>query len=49
MVPQVAIVLGIQTRINLRVREPVGSRRDAAEHISRSDLARVQHAALRTR
>ena len=42
VVPQAAIVLGIQHRINLRVRERVQSLRDASERISRSDLARVE-------
>jgi ABC-type bacteriocin/lantibiotic exporter with double-glycine peptidase domain len=42
VVPQAAIVLGIQHRINLRARERVQSLRDASERISRSDLARIE-------
>ena len=42
MVPQAAIVLGIQSRINLRVRERVQALRDASDRISTSNLARVE-------
>ena len=42
VVPQAAIVLGIQSRINLRVRERVQALRDASDRISTSNLARVE-------
>ena len=42
VLPQAAIVLGIQSRINGRVRERVQALRDASDRISRSDLARVE-------
>lgn len=46
VVPQAAIVLSIQSRINLRVRERVQALRDASDRISRSDLARVEDEVL---
>ena len=46
VLPQAAIVLGIQKRINHRVRARVQSLRDASDRISRSDLARVEAAVL---
>ena len=42
VLPHAAIVLGIQSRINGRVRERVQALRDASDRISRSDLARVE-------
>jgi ABC-type bacteriocin/lantibiotic exporter with double-glycine peptidase domain len=42
VVPQAAIVVGVQNRINRRVRERVQSLRDASDGISASDLARVE-------
>jgi ABC-type bacteriocin/lantibiotic exporter with double-glycine peptidase domain len=44
--PQAVIVLGIQSRINRRVRERVQSLRDASDRISESDLARVEEEVL---
>ena len=46
VVPQAAIVLGVQSRINLRVRDRVQALRDASDRISRSDLAREEEAVL---
>jgi ABC-type bacteriocin/lantibiotic exporter with double-glycine peptidase domain len=46
VVPQAAIVVGIQSRINRRVRERVQSLRDASDRISASDLARVEDEVL---
>jgi ABC-type bacteriocin/lantibiotic exporter with double-glycine peptidase domain len=40
--PQVAIVVGVQSRINRRLRERVQAPRDASDRISASDLARVE-------
>lgn len=42
VIPQAAIVLAIQHRINGRVRERVQALRDASDRISRSDLDRVE-------
>ena len=42
VVPQAAIVITIQGRLNQRVRERVQSLRDASDRISDSDLARVE-------
>jgi ABC-type bacteriocin/lantibiotic exporter with double-glycine peptidase domain len=42
VVPQAAIVVGIQNRINRNVRARVQSLRDASDRISKSDLARVE-------
>ena len=42
VVPQAAIVVAIQSRINQRVRERVQALRDASDRISESDLARVE-------
>jgi ABC-type bacteriocin/lantibiotic exporter with double-glycine peptidase domain len=42
VVPQAAIVVGIQNRINRDVRARVQSLRDASDRISKSDLARVE-------
>jgi ABC-type bacteriocin/lantibiotic exporter with double-glycine peptidase domain len=42
VVPQAAIVLGIQSRINRKVRARVQSLRDASDRISAGDLARVE-------
>jgi ABC-type bacteriocin/lantibiotic exporter with double-glycine peptidase domain len=42
VIPQAAIVLGIQNRINLRVRERVQLLRDASDRISASDLQRIE-------
>ena len=46
VVPQAAIVLGIQNRINGRVRERVQALRDASDRISRSELDRVEDEVL---
>lgn len=42
VIPQAAIVIAIQSRINRRVRERVQSLRNASDRISESDLARVE-------
>jgi ABC-type bacteriocin/lantibiotic exporter with double-glycine peptidase domain len=42
VVPQAAIVLAMQARINRRVRERVQALRDASDRISDSDLKRVE-------
>ena len=42
VVPQAAIIVGVQNRINRRVRQRVQSLRDASDRISASDLARVE-------
>lgn len=42
VVPQAAIVVAIQSRINQRVRERVQALRDASDRISESDLRRVE-------
>jgi ABC-type bacteriocin/lantibiotic exporter with double-glycine peptidase domain len=42
VIPQAAIVIAIQSRINRRVRERVQSLRRASDRISESDLARVE-------
>lgn len=42
VIPQAAIVLAIQHRINIRVRERVQALRDASDRISRSDLDQVE-------
>src|SRR4051794_22671047 len=42
VVPQAAIVIAIQNRINRRVRPRVQALRDASDRISRSDLAMVR-------
>jgi len=44
VVPQAAIVVALQRRINQRVRERVQALRDASDRISESDLARIDDA-----
>jgi ABC-type bacteriocin/lantibiotic exporter with double-glycine peptidase domain len=44
VVPQAAIVVALQRRINHRVRERVQALRDASDRISESDLARIDDA-----
>jgi ABC-type bacteriocin/lantibiotic exporter with double-glycine peptidase domain len=46
VVPQAVIVLAMQDRINLRVRERVQSLRDASDRISSSELTEVDDAVL---
>jgi ABC-type bacteriocin/lantibiotic exporter with double-glycine peptidase domain len=46
VLPQAAIVLGLQSRINQRVRERVQALRDASDRISESDLAAVEDEVL---
>lgn len=46
VVPQALIVMGIQSRINARVRQRVQSLRDVSARISASDLARVEDAIM---
>jgi ABC-type bacteriocin/lantibiotic exporter with double-glycine peptidase domain len=46
VVPQAAIVIAIQRRLNQRVRERVQSLRDASDRVSDGDLARVDHAVI---
>ena len=46
VVPQAAIVIAIQHRINRRVRERVQALRDASDRISESDLERVEETVM---
>lgn len=46
VVPQAAVVVALQSRINRRVRERVQALRDASDRISDSDLAQVDEAVV---
>ena len=46
VVPQAAIVVAIQSRINQRVRERVQALRDASDRISESEMTRVEDAVV---
>lgn len=46
VVPQAAVVVALQSRINRRVRERVQALRDASDRISDSDLAQVEEAVV---
>lgn len=46
VVPQAAIVVAMQNRINRRVRERVRALRDASDRISESDLRRIEDAVI---
>jgi ABC-type bacteriocin/lantibiotic exporter with double-glycine peptidase domain len=46
VLPQAAIVLAVQRRINHRVKERAQALRDASDRISESDLARVEDAVI---
>ena len=46
VLPQAVIVVAIQRRINQRVRERVQALRDASDHVSESDLTRIEDAVV---